>query len=43
MASQPLLSRKRDLLYLIFFLTHIPVMFCASCHPFLNPLPTDDI
>ena len=24
----PIWNRKRDLIYLIFFLTHIPIMFC---------------
>lgn len=31
-----ILSRKTDTLYLIFFLIHIPVMFCT-----LLPSPTD--
>lgn len=29
-----LLSRKRDLTYFIFFLIHIPIIFCKSRHPF---------
>lgn len=29
----PLLSRKKDLTYLIFFLIHIPVMFCTLSLP----------
>ena len=26
----PIWKRKHDLIYLIFFLTHIPIMFCKS-------------
>lgn len=28
----PILNRKRDLVYFIFFLIHIPVIFCKSSH-----------
>lgn len=35
-----ILSRKTDILYLIFFLIHIPVMFCKHpSSPFPNPPP----
>ncbi|THY58680.1 hypothetical protein D6C99_02147 [Aureobasidium pullulans] len=29
----PIWQRKRDLVYLIFFLTHIPIMFCVDITP----------
>jgi len=33
MPHKPILSRPLDLLYLIFFLTHVPVMLCVDLTP----------
>ncbi len=32
-----ILTRKRDLLYLIFFSIHLPVMFCKTSRTHLYP------
>jgi hypothetical protein len=29
-------SRKRDLIYLAFFIIHVPVLFCELSHPNSN-------
>lgn len=37
-----ILTRKSDLLYLLFFLTHIPIMFCNAPPPSPSPNPSSN-